>query len=138
MCIRDSTRAVMKIQEGCDNRCTYCIIPSVRGGVRSRSLDVIRTEAEALSQAGFQELVLTGIHPVSYTHLDVYKRQSSPCPLTSATASARLPRMPAALRVWKCCVSSTSLPLRPWQMCIRDRAWVSRRYVPKIRQVLGI
>ena len=60
------TRAVMKIQEGCDNRCTYCIIPSVRGGVRSRPLEEIRREAEALSQAGFQELVLTGIHLTSY------------------------------------------------------------------------
>ena len=59
-------RAVMKIQEGCDNRCTYCIIPSVRGGVRSRPLEEIRREAEALSQAGFQELVLTGIHLTSY------------------------------------------------------------------------
>ena len=60
------TRAVMKIQEGCDNRCTYCIIPSVRGGVRSRPLEEIRRETEALSQAGFQELVLTGIHLTSY------------------------------------------------------------------------
>ena len=60
------TRAVMKIQEGCDNHCTYCIIPSVRGGVRSRPLEEIRREAEALSQAGFQELVLTGIHLTSY------------------------------------------------------------------------
>ena len=47
------TRAVMKIQEGCDNHCTYCIIPSVRGGVRSRPLEEIRREAEALSQAGW-------------------------------------------------------------------------------------
>ncbi len=60
------TRAVMKIQEGCDNHCTYCIIPSVRGGVRSRSLESIREEAAALSKAGFQEIVLTGIHLTSY------------------------------------------------------------------------
>lgn len=60
------TRAVMKIQEGCDNHCTYCIIPSVRGTIRSRPLDAIRVEAEALAKAGFQELVLTGIHLTSY------------------------------------------------------------------------
>lgn len=60
------TRAVMKIQEGCDNRCTYCIIPSVRGGVRSRPLEDIRSEAQALADAGFTELVLTGIHLTSY------------------------------------------------------------------------
>ena len=60
------TRAVMKIQEGCDNHCTYCIIPSVRGTIRSRPVDAIREEAEALARAGFQELVLTGIHLTSY------------------------------------------------------------------------
>lgn len=60
------TRAVMKIQEGCNNHCTYCIIPSVRGPIRSRSLHDIRQEAEALSEAGFNEIVLTGIHLTSY------------------------------------------------------------------------
>lgn len=60
------TRAVMKIQEGCDNRCTYCIIPSVRGNIRSRTLEDIHKEAIALADAGFQELVLTGIHLTSY------------------------------------------------------------------------
>ena len=60
------TRAVMKIQEGCDNHCTYCIIPSVRGTIRSRPLEAIREEATALAGAGFQELVLTGIHLTSY------------------------------------------------------------------------
>ena len=60
------TRAVMKIQEGCDNHCTYCIIPSVRGTIRSRPLEAIREEAKALAKAGFQELVLTGIHLTSY------------------------------------------------------------------------
>lgn len=60
------TRAVMKIQEGCDNRCTYCIIPSVRGPIRSRPLEAIAREARALAGAGFVELVLTGIHLTSY------------------------------------------------------------------------
>ncbi len=60
------TRAVMKIQEGCDCRCTYCIIPSVRGGVRSRALEGIAQEAAVLGKAGFSELVLTGIHLSSY------------------------------------------------------------------------
>ena len=60
------TRAVMKIQEGCDNRCTYCIIPSVRGGVRSKPIADIVAEAEGLAAAGFSELVLTGIHLTSY------------------------------------------------------------------------
>lgn len=60
------TRAVLKIQEGCDRYCTYCIIPSVRGGIRSRKPEEIRAEAERLAKAGFSELVLTGIHLTSY------------------------------------------------------------------------
>ena len=60
------TRATMKIQEGCDRWCTYCIIPSVRGPIRSRPLCEIRAEAQSLADAGFQEAVLTGIHLTSY------------------------------------------------------------------------
>ena len=60
------TRATVKIQEGCGNHCTYCIIPSVRGPVRSRPLENLRQEIERLRDAGFSEIVLTGIHLVSY------------------------------------------------------------------------
>ena len=60
------TRAVMKIQEGCDNRCAYCVIPSVRGPVRSMPLNEVAAEAKALGEAGYQELVITGIHLMSY------------------------------------------------------------------------
>ena len=60
------TRATMKIQEGCDRWCTYCIIPSVRGPIRSRPIEEIRSEAQSLADAGFREAVLTGIHLTSY------------------------------------------------------------------------
>ncbi len=60
------TRAVMKIQEGCDRWCTYCIIPSVRGPVRSMPLAQVAAEAKRLADAGYVELVLTGIHMASY------------------------------------------------------------------------
>lgn len=60
------TRATLKIQEGCDNHCTYCIIPSVRGPVRSRHLSDIHAEALRLAQAGYLEIVVTGIHLASY------------------------------------------------------------------------
>lgn len=60
------TRAVMKIQEGCDRFCAYCIIPLVRGGIRSRAPEDIRKEAQRLVDAGYQEIVLTGIHLSSY------------------------------------------------------------------------
>lgn len=60
------TRAIMKIQEGCDRFCTYCIIPYVRGNIRSKSIESIEKEAFSLSKAGFLEVVLTGIHLTSY------------------------------------------------------------------------
>ena len=60
------TRAIMKIQEGCDRYCSYCIIPYVRGGIRSRGVMDIRAEAQRLAQAGYLEVVLTGIHLSSY------------------------------------------------------------------------
>ncbi len=60
------TRAVLKIQEGCNRYCTYCIIPSVRGPIRSRPVAEVEAEARRLAEAGFVELVLTGIHLASY------------------------------------------------------------------------
>ncbi|SCM80275.1 Threonylcarbamoyladenosine tRNA methylthiotransferase MtaB [uncultured Sporomusa sp.] len=56
------TRAFLKIQEGCTNFCTYCIIPYARGPLRSRTLASITAETEKLVAAGFTEIVLTGIH----------------------------------------------------------------------------
>lgn len=60
------TRAFLKIEDGCNNFCSYCIIPYVRGRVRSRSLESIRAECLALKAAGFKEIVLTGIHIGAY------------------------------------------------------------------------
>lgn len=60
------TRAFLKIQEGCANFCAYCIIPYTRGPLRSRRLADVRAEAARLAAAGFQEIVLTGIHLGAY------------------------------------------------------------------------
>lgn len=60
------TRAFMKIEDGCDRFCTYCIIPYARGFVRSRSIDEIKREALALSLSGYKEIVLVGINLSSY------------------------------------------------------------------------
>lgn len=62
----DRTRGVLKIQEGCDCFCSYCIIPYVRGRSRSRGFDDIISEANAMAQNGINEIVLTGIHLASY------------------------------------------------------------------------
>lgn len=60
--ITDKTRAFLKIQEGCNQFCTYCIIPYARGPLRSRSLESISIETQRLISAGFKEIVLIGIH----------------------------------------------------------------------------
>ena len=60
------TRAFIKIQDGCDNYCSYCIIPYLRGGVRSRPIKSELQEVNALIAAGFKEIVLTGIHLGNY------------------------------------------------------------------------
>ncbi len=60
------TRAVVKIEDGCDRFCSYCIIPFARGSVRSKPLSEIKTELEGLEAAGFLEIVLVGINLTAY------------------------------------------------------------------------
>ncbi len=62
----ESTRAFLKIQDGCNNFCSYCIIPFARGPVRSRSKDSVLKEATELVSNGYKEIVLTGIHTGGY------------------------------------------------------------------------
>ena len=62
----EHTRADLKIQEGCNNFCAYCIIPYTRGALKSRRPDAVIAEAKRLVDAGFKEIVLTGIHLGAY------------------------------------------------------------------------
>ena len=62
----DKTRAFVKIQDGCNNYCSYCIIPYSRGNVRSKKKEIIFAEIEELIKNGHQEIVLTGIHTGHY------------------------------------------------------------------------
>ena len=62
----ERSRAYIKVQDGCDNFCSYCIIPYARGPVRSRKMKNILAEAERLAGLGYREVVLTGIHVASY------------------------------------------------------------------------
>lgn len=64
--VAEHTRAYIKIQDGCNQFCTYCIIPYARGRVRSRSEEDILNEVKQLADKGYQEIVLTGIHISSY------------------------------------------------------------------------
>ena len=60
--VTEHTRAHMKIQDGCNNFCSYCIIPYARGRIRSRKMDNIKNEMKRLAEGGFREIVLTGIN----------------------------------------------------------------------------
>ena len=62
----EHTRAFIKVQDGCNQFCSYCIIPYARGRVRSRNLESVLDEVNRLAQNGYQEVVLTGIHLSSY------------------------------------------------------------------------
>lgn len=62
----DRTRAFMKVQDGCDRYCTYCLIPFARGHIRSRDLESIEKEAKSLAENGFREIVLVGINLTSF------------------------------------------------------------------------
>ena len=64
--VSDKTRASIKIQDGCNQFCSYCIIPYARGRVRSRGVDSVLAEVEELTKNGYKEVVLTGIHLSSY------------------------------------------------------------------------
>lgn len=79
--LADRTRAYLKIQDGCSQFCSYCIIPYARGPIRSRNPEDIMDEVKVLAENGFKEIILTGIHVASYgkdlkgvTLLDVIKR----------------------------------------------------------------
>ena len=60
------TRAFVKVQDGCENFCSYCVIPKVRGKCRSKKLDVAIKEIETLVKNGYKEIILTGIHTGNY------------------------------------------------------------------------
>ena len=62
----DHTRAYIKVQDGCNQFCTYCIIPYARGRVRSRVMEDVLHEVRELAEGGYKEVVLTGIHLSSY------------------------------------------------------------------------
>ena len=62
----EKTRAVIKVQDGCNNFCTYCIIPYAKGRVRSRNFESVIEEIKNIVAKGIQEVVITGIHVASY------------------------------------------------------------------------
>lgn len=62
----EKVRAVIKVQDGCDRFCSYCLIPYARGRVRSRNPENVVSEIKSIAQKGIKEVVITGIHVASY------------------------------------------------------------------------
>lgn len=86
------SRALLKIQDGCDEDCSYCVVPQVRGRPRSRSVEVVCEEALRLLAAGAKELVVTGIN------LGIYGRDLAP-KVSLSDAVAALLRLPGESRI---------------------------------------
>lgn len=86
-----NTRAFLKIQDGCNNFCTYCIIPYARGGIRSRTKDSVLKQAKLLVEKGYVEIVLTGIHTAGYgIDLEDYSFYDLLCDLVKIEGLKRL------------------------------------------------
>lgn len=104
------SRAFVKIQDGCENHCTYCIIPTARGPSRSKPLELVRSEVEQLAENGYREIVLVGIN------LSAYGRDLHEGNLVDAVrAAASVPKIkrirlgslePEALSVRRICLLS--------------------------------
>ncbi|MDO4333249.1 MAG: tRNA (N(6)-L-threonylcarbamoyladenosine(37)-C(2))-methylthiotransferase MtaB [Eubacteriales bacterium] len=75
----EHTRAYIKIQDGCNQFCSYCIIPFARGRVRSRKPDDVLAEIRGLADKGYKEVVLTGIHISSYGMDFIHPEKDAPC-----------------------------------------------------------
>ncbi|GCE12228.1 tRNA (N(6)-L-threonylcarbamoyladenosine(37)-C(2))-methylthiotransferase MtaB [Tengunoibacter tsumagoiensis] len=86
------TRVQMKVQDGCDNRCTYCIVPTVRGKSRSRSIASVVEQVQRKARAGFQEIVLTGIHLGDY-HSDDDEKQDLGVLIAALLRETEIPRI---------------------------------------------
>jgi threonylcarbamoyladenosine tRNA methylthiotransferase MtaB len=95
--LNDRTRAYIKIEDGCDRYCAYCIIPYARGAVRSRPLRDIVYEAEILVENGYRELVLTGVNAALYGADHVSENEISGCSASDGSDESGILRVVDAI-----------------------------------------
>jgi len=98
------TRAFLKIQDGCDQWCSYCAVPLVRGPLRSRPLPQVVVEVAAMVAAGYQEVVLTGIHT------SAYGRDQQPGVTVVALLAAIVREVPGLLRLRLSSIEALEIP----------------------------
>lgn len=113
------TRAFVKVQDGCDNRCTFCITTIARGPGRSRPLAEVVAEVQAMAAGGYQEIVLTGVHLGSYGH-DLGERDGLKRLVAALLAETDIPRLRLS-------------SLEPWDLDERFFAlWANPRLCPHL------
>ena len=119
----DNTRAFIKIQDGCNNFCSYCIIPYARGPVRSRPKEEIFSEIETLVKASFKELVLTGIHTAGYgLDLDNY--------LFADLLEDMMKILPPYERVRISSIEESEIPDKMIELMAKDKRVVPHLHIP--------
>lgn len=91
-------RAYVKVQDGCILRCTYCIIPQVRPGLRSRSAEDIEAEVKRLIRNGYKEIIITGVH-VGHYGVDTSRRRLGQAPFRLPHLLKQLDRIPGDWRM---------------------------------------
>ena len=120
---RNHARAFVKIQDGCNNRCTYCIVPFVRGASRSRPLDQLVAEVRTLEARGHREVVLTGIHIGQYG-LDLAE------PLTLANLVEKVLAETSQARIRLSSVEVGEIDKRLVEMLIGEKRLCRHMHIP--------
>ena len=120
--VADRTRAFLKIQEGCNQFCTYCIIPYARGRLRSRNLQNIKTEVTKLVKQGYKEIVLIGIH------LGCYGKETGKATLFDAVETALSVKNLQRLRLGS--LESVEVEDRLLDLMAKDKRFCKHLHLP--------
>lgn len=121
--LQERTRAFLKIQDGCDNFCTYCIVPYARGRRRSRPTEEVMAIARELAEAGYKEIVLTGIHTGSYG-------RDLPGDISLAGLLRELAAIPGLLRVRLSSIEPNDITLELVEMLAGSPVFCRHLHVP--------
>jgi len=115
------TRAFVKIQDGCENFCSYCIIPFVRGKCRSKDFDLVLREVKDLVEHGYQEVVLTGIHTGNYG-VDIHTN--------FASLLREIVKIPGLLRLRISSIEITELTEEVLDVIAKNKIIVNHLHIP--------
>lgn len=136
----ERTRAFLKIEDGCDRFCSYCIIPYARGKVRSKSIETLKMEVDALAQSGYKEIVLVGINLSKYgtdiglslcDAVECVAENSQICRIRLGSLEPELLDDDAIHRLSKCEKFSPQFHLSLQSGCTETLKRMNRRYTNK-------